>query len=217
MITLYSVAGHSWLYHPVDPGHSALVGLESMPGGDLLVLERRFASVFRPVIFSLRRMRLDPQAISGDAPITDIAHFDSSRGWAIDNFEAVARHEGSRYFMVSDDNESALQKTLLMYFEISDVTAPSPAVDRPVKPATDHRDLIHRSRTLKIVVLHPPVSALTNAASVPRGYTAACGSRVDGKSGRPSPARWRRATPAGRRHTSRSRRPPPRAIAGSRS
>lgn len=137
MITLYSVAGHSWLYHPVDPEHSALVGLESMPGGDLLVLERRFASVFRPVIFSLRRMHLDPQVISGDASITDIAHFDSSRGWAIDNFEAVARHEGSRYFMVSDDNESALQKTLLMYFEISDVTAPSPAVDRPPGEADD--------------------------------------------------------------------------------
>ncbi|MGE4615676.1 MAG: esterase-like activity of phytase family protein [Gammaproteobacteria bacterium] len=137
MITLYSVAGHSWLYHPVDPEHSALVGLESMPGGDLLVLERRFASVFRPVIFSLRRMHLDPQVISGDASITDIAHFDSSRGWAIDNFEAVAQHEGSRYFMVSDDNESALQKTLLMYFEISDVTAPSPAADRPPGETSD--------------------------------------------------------------------------------
>ncbi|MCZ6892477.1 MAG: esterase-like activity of phytase family protein [Gammaproteobacteria bacterium] len=143
MITLYSVAGHSWLYRPIDPEHSALVGLESMPGGDLLILERRFASVFRPVIISLRRMRLHPPAFADETPITDIARFDSSRGWAIDNFEGVARHEGSRYFIVSDDNDSPLQKTLLMYFEIGDNVAPFREADRLSGEADDGSSWSH--------------------------------------------------------------------------
>ena len=47
-----------------------------------------------------------------------IDHFNSKRGWKIDNFESVARHEGNRYFVISDDNENPIQKTLLLYFEI---------------------------------------------------------------------------------------------------
>ena len=121
-IPLYSISGHTWLYAPIDAEHSALVGLETMPDGDLLVLERRFASVFRPVVFSLRRMHMEAPTPSAEPPVEDVARFDTS-AWTIDNFEGVAWHEGSNYFMVSDDNESVIQKTLLMYFEIRD-TAP---------------------------------------------------------------------------------------------
>ena len=134
-IPLYSTRGHSWLYAPVDAKYSALVGLESMPNGDLLILERRFASVFRPVVFSLRRMHMDNLAVSTEPTIEDIVRFDTSE-WTIDNFEGVAWHEGSHYFMVSDDNESVIQKTLLMYFEIRDDT-PAAAEADGTAPPTD--------------------------------------------------------------------------------
>ena len=134
-IPLYSTSGHSWLYAPVDAKYSALVGLESMPDGDLLILERRFASVFRPVVFSLRRMRMDNPAVSTEPTIEDVARFDTSE-WTIDNFEGVAWHEGSHYFMVSDDNESFIQKTLLMYFEIRDSTSAAVEADG-APPPTD--------------------------------------------------------------------------------
>jgi hypothetical protein len=116
--TLYSLDGKEWTYPPLDAEYSTLAGLESMPDGDLLVLERRFSSIFKPVIFALRRMSLPRDGENPDRPVREVVHFDTSKGWAVDNFEAIARHEGNRYFMVSDDNDSMLQKTLLLYFEI---------------------------------------------------------------------------------------------------
>ena len=47
-----------------------------------------------------------------------MAVFDTSQGWLLDNFEGLARHREQRFFMVSDDNRSALQSTLLVYFEL---------------------------------------------------------------------------------------------------
>jgi hypothetical protein len=116
-IPIYALDGTVWHYPPVDVRYSALVGLEATPDGELLVLERRYASIFRPVIFSLRRMRL-PAGGGPVADLADVVRFDTSRGWAIDNFESVAWHEDANYFMVSDDNDSLIQKTLLLYFEI---------------------------------------------------------------------------------------------------
>ena len=36
----------------------------------------------------------------------------------MDNYEGLTRHTGNRYFMISDDNESFMQQTLLVYFEV---------------------------------------------------------------------------------------------------
>ena len=49
----------------------------------------------------------------------EIARFDSSQGWAVDNFEGVAHHIDNRYFIVSDDNANPQQKTLLVYLALS--------------------------------------------------------------------------------------------------
>ena len=155
-IPLYSSSGHTWLYAPFDAEYSALVGLESMPGGDLLVLERRFASVFRPVVFSLRRMHMDTPTPAAEPPVKDVARFDTT-AWTIDNFEGVAWHEGSNYFMVSDDNESVIQKTLLMYFEIRDTAPETVEIDGA-----------------------PDLNTPSNAASARRDCRAACGNRAGG-------------------------------------
>jgi hypothetical protein len=118
--TLYSADGREWTYPPLHPEYSTVAGLETMPGGDLLILERRFSSIFKPVIFAVRRVKLSARGDDPDIPVHEVVHLDTSKGWAVDNFEAIARHEGNRYFLVSDDNENAFQKTLLLYFEVLD-------------------------------------------------------------------------------------------------
>jgi hypothetical protein len=120
---------NSWLFNlhgkiggflPLDEKYSELVGMESMQNGDLLILERRYSSMFKPVIFALRRVSLSTDADDAlrATVVEEVVHFDTSAGWKIDNFEGVARHEGNRYFLISDDNENPIQKTLLLYVEI---------------------------------------------------------------------------------------------------
>ncbi|HCB12317.1 MAG TPA: hypothetical protein DEP36_01915, partial [Gammaproteobacteria bacterium] len=38
--------------------------------------------------------------------------------WLLDNFEGLTRYQDQRFFMISDDNCSAWQSTLLVYFEL---------------------------------------------------------------------------------------------------
>ena len=45
--------------------------------------------------------------------------FSSTDGWKIDNFESVTHHRNDRYFVISDDNESVFQKTLLVYLQVN--------------------------------------------------------------------------------------------------
>jgi len=49
-----------------------------------------------------------------------LARLDSSDGWSIDNFEGLTKVDENKYLMMSDDNGSFFQKTLLVLFEIVD-------------------------------------------------------------------------------------------------
>jgi hypothetical protein len=119
VFTLYALDGRQWRYPSIDTQHSDLVSLETMPNGSLLALERKYEGFFSPIVFAVRRIQLTPGSKdSSMLPVHDIVRFDTSDGWVIDNFEAIAGHQGNRFFMVSDDNESAIQKTLLLYLEI---------------------------------------------------------------------------------------------------
>lgn len=115
-VPLCTLTGRCWDYPLADAPGSALTALESHPDGGLLALERAFVSLFRPLVISLRHVRL-PDG-HGPASVETLASFDTSRGWLMDNFEGLAFHEGRRYFMVSDDNGSPLQHTLLVYLEL---------------------------------------------------------------------------------------------------
>jgi hypothetical protein len=72
--------------------------------------------MFKPVIYALRKLKFDGEVIN----VKEIAHFNSREGWSIDNFESVTRYKENSYFMISDDNESSFQKTVLIYFKILD-------------------------------------------------------------------------------------------------
>lgn len=132
--TVHSLDEKTWEYLPLDEKYSALVGMESMQNGDLLLLERRYSSIFKPVIFALRRLTLSDNNAGQAVVVEEIAHFNTKKGWKIDNFESVARHEGNRYFVISDDNENPIQKTLLLYFEIhSDVASDAPTFEHAAR------------------------------------------------------------------------------------
>ncbi|HYQ90730.1 MAG TPA: esterase-like activity of phytase family protein, partial [Candidatus Competibacteraceae bacterium] len=115
-VPIYPQNGQRWLYPLYSAPASSLVAMESLPDGSLLTLERAFVSLLRPFVVSLRRTRLlDDQAL---LKVENVAVFDTSEGWLLDNFEGLTRHRGRRFFMVSDDNTNPLQSTLLVYFEL---------------------------------------------------------------------------------------------------
>lgn len=119
---LYDEAGRMWTFPAIDPVDSSLVGMETTADDSIIVLERRYKNVFSPLLFALRRLSLDPARQPGGGAVIaeEIVRFDNTEGWMIDNFEGIARHRGDRYFLVSDDNNSAVQSTLVVYLEIGE-------------------------------------------------------------------------------------------------
>lgn len=114
---LVSSRGQTWQFRPQEPD-GALVALETLPGGDLLLLERAYTSIFAPWVISLTRMRAADLNDSKEVPTKLLARFDSSRGWLMQNMEGLTRHRGMAFFMVSDDGDMPWAQTQLVYFRI---------------------------------------------------------------------------------------------------
>ncbi len=123
---IYGVDGKTWDYPPLDPDNSMITDLAVGPGGDVLVLERNFASLLKPVVFAVRRLPLAQSPGGGAVTPAEVIHFNNREGWSIDNFEALAHHQDNRFFVLSDDNAAIYQKTLLVYFQAIDQTGPKP-------------------------------------------------------------------------------------------
>ncbi len=115
-VPIYALDGRFWSYPLYPAPESSVVALEALPDGSLLVLERAFASLLQPLVISLRHTRLP--AAPGPLQVDNVAVFDTSQGWLLDNFEGLTRHRDRYFFMVSDDSSHALQSTLLVYFEL---------------------------------------------------------------------------------------------------
>jgi len=90
-----------------------------LPSGDLLVLERKF-SLVAGVGIRIRRIPL--AAITSGALVDGPAIFNADLGQEIDNMEGIDAHvteEGDTVLtMVSDDNFSLIQRTLLLQFTL---------------------------------------------------------------------------------------------------
>jgi len=92
-----------------------------LPSGDLLILERKFSWVGGVGI----RIRSIPlKSIAPGALVDGASIFDADLGQEIDNLEGIDAHvtaEGDTVLtMVSDDNFSLLQRTLLLQFTLVD-------------------------------------------------------------------------------------------------
>ena len=111
-------AGAPGFFQVARPGGYDITDLAFLPGGDMLVLERWYRP-WRGVGMRIRRIALadlKPGAVL-DGPVL----IEADLGCEIDNMEGMSVHqENDRTVLtlVSDDNFSAIQRTLLLEFEL---------------------------------------------------------------------------------------------------
>jgi hypothetical protein len=117
-VRIFAGDGRSWIYPLSDAPRSSLVAFEALPEGGLLILERAFVASIPPFVISLRRTEPLVPGMAVPLKVTDVAIFNSSEGWHLDNFEGLTHYRDRRFFMVSDDNCLSLQATLLVQFEL---------------------------------------------------------------------------------------------------
>jgi len=90
-----------------------------LPPGDLLLLERRYSPLLG-VAVRIRRLHLAD--IKEGALVDGPALFFADLGYQIDNMEGIGVHRNARgetiLTLVSDDNFSAIQRNLLLQFEL---------------------------------------------------------------------------------------------------
>jgi len=116
--TLYSAQGKKWHFKQLPYKNISVTGLESLPNGDILVLERAYSGLFSPMIIALRQVKLSECDQARKCKVEDIAVFSSLDGWRIDNFEGLTHFRKNQYLIVSDDNNNPLQSSVLVLFEI---------------------------------------------------------------------------------------------------
>lgn len=122
-VTLYAMSGERWQFARFPAAKSAVVAMETLGDGSILLLERAFSSMIEPIVIILRQVWVNDECLAGTqrACTTKIfAVLDSTAGWNVDNFEGLTRHQAHRFFMVSDNNKFWMQQTLLSYFELTD-------------------------------------------------------------------------------------------------
>jgi hypothetical protein len=92
-----------------------------LPSGDLMVLERKF-SLLAGVGIRIRRIAL--KSLAPGAVVDGPSIFEADLGHEIDNMEGIDAHvtpEGDTVLtMISDDNFSLIQRTLLLQFKLVD-------------------------------------------------------------------------------------------------
>ncbi len=91
-----------------------------LPGGDLLVLERLYR---RPLGLYMRLRRIGAHDLAGTAPLDGLVVAEADFGDEIDNMEGLALHRDYAgreiVTLVSDDNRSLLQRTLMLRFALA--------------------------------------------------------------------------------------------------
>lgn len=116
---IFSLDGKSWIY-PVPEGNR-ISALECLGSNRVMVLESNFSGVLGRLEVFLKLATLSPDGSPTEpVPIEMAVALDTRKGHQIDNFEGLAQHRGNRFFLVSDDNDLFIQRTLLMYFELLD-------------------------------------------------------------------------------------------------
>lgn len=116
-IPIFSTSGLSWSYRPFEPD-GALVAMEALDDGTLIFLERAYSSIFKPLVITLSSAIPTRENRNSVLQTRQLARFDTTQGWRVQNFEGLAHHQGRRFFMVSDDGGESFLQTQLLYFEL---------------------------------------------------------------------------------------------------
>lgn len=118
--TLYSAKGHEWSFIKSKTKNSAITGLEVLDGGaQLLVLERAWSGIANPLEIRLSSINTDECDKLNFCQQTILGDFSTADGWQLDNFEGLATLGDNHFLMVSDDNQSRFQRTVLVLFRVS--------------------------------------------------------------------------------------------------
>jgi hypothetical protein len=114
---IFNVEGKTWFY-PLAEGNR-ITALECLGKNKVMVLESNFTGTFGRLLVMLKTTTLptDPSATE-PVSVENLVTLDSTAGHHIDNFEGLTRHHGNRFFVISDDNDLFIQRSLLMYFEV---------------------------------------------------------------------------------------------------
>ncbi|MDZ4381955.1 MAG: esterase-like activity of phytase family protein [Parvibaculum sp.] len=122
-------------YRPTD--------MARLPNGDLLLLERRYS----PLAGAGMQMRLIPaDAIARDAVVDGDVLIDVGQRYSIDNMEGLAVRQDKNgdllVYVISDDNFSPLQRTLLLMFRLEMPAKPqlAPAAETLKLPRSPEAD-----------------------------------------------------------------------------
>ncbi|MEN8214767.1 MAG: esterase-like activity of phytase family protein, partial [Pseudomonadota bacterium] len=115
---LHALNGETWEYRMEQDKGNSVTAMESLADGRILFMERAWDSLMSPLVVTFKEGYFTED---GKLELRVVARLDSSKGWALDNFEGLAHHRARRFFMASDDNDSLLQRTLLFYFEMTEL------------------------------------------------------------------------------------------------
>lgn len=118
-------AGYHGIYNPdgevcrfqKTSSDNAVTGLETMPDGNLIVLQRAFSFKDFSTVITLKKVSLETIE-NGICEAKDLIRMESDKGWNLDNFEGITHYKDNLYLMISDDNGNPFQKTLLTLFEV---------------------------------------------------------------------------------------------------
>ncbi len=118
--TVYALNGKEWQFKAEVEQSSAVVAMEVMDDGNLLVMERSYSGLLNPFVITLKKVYLNQCKNKEKMCKSELLiKMNSHQGWSIDNFEGLAKVGKHRYVMVSDDNGNFFQQTLLIYFEVT--------------------------------------------------------------------------------------------------
>ncbi len=103
-----------WEFETSNKDYGSLVGLTTLPDGNIIALERIFQNIFTGVTSVIHSIEFD----DNDIVQTQLISLKPADGVFNDNFEAISWHRDNRFFMISDDNDNLLQRSILIYFSI---------------------------------------------------------------------------------------------------
>ena len=121
-LAAYLWRGESWSHLAYRrEGLFSPSGAARLPDGDILVLERRYSLLAEP---SVRLVRIPAGDIRADARLEGRVIAQWGPPLLVDNFEGIAVRQAADgrvlIYLLSDDNFSSLQRTLLLMFELQD-------------------------------------------------------------------------------------------------
>jgi len=119
--TIYSVKGKKWHFKAQNHQNNAITAIEVMDDNNLLILERAYAGLSKPFVVTLKKLYLNKCDKKRNCQSEVLASFNSYDGWAVNNYEGLAKVGKNRYLMVSDNNNKFILTTQLIYFKVNNL------------------------------------------------------------------------------------------------